>query len=250
LRSIDNWPLVLKAAERSAFVIAASPAILGEGFAVRAEGKNAVVVRGVEAERFLAIIDVRKRMLDGRFDIAGGDAVIGAVLADELGVRVGDKLRLTTTEGVDDVVAITGVFSLGNEAVDRTWVIVSLRRAQTLYALPGGATSIELKVADVFAAENVASELRGRTGLQADSWMKVTRFRALRARDAASGRGGPARRSIARAARRGARPCIGDPQWLSPCSSWKAWSRSTAGPSSPALSTASTSGSKRASLPR
>ncbi|WP_236644497.1 ABC transporter permease [Sorangium cellulosum] len=79
----------------------------------------------------------------------------------------------SSTEGIDDVVAITGVFSLGNEAVDKTWVITSLRRAQTLYALPGGATSIELKVADVFAAETVAGELRGRTGLKADSWMKI-----------------------------------------------------------------------------
>ncbi|MDC0682638.1 ABC transporter permease [Sorangium atrum] len=173
LRSIDQWPLVMADAERTAGVVAASAAIVGAGFAVRAEAKNAIVVRGVDPERFLAIIDVRKRMRAGRFDVAGGDAVIGVVLANELGVGVGDKIRITTTEGIDDVVAITGVFSLGNEAVDKTWVITSLRRAQTLYALPGGATSIELKVADVFAAEAVAGELRGRTGLKADSWMKI-----------------------------------------------------------------------------
>lgn len=173
LRSIDQWPLVMADAERSAGVIAASPVIVGAGFAVRAEAKNAVVVRGVDPERFLAIIDVRERMLEGRFDVAGGDVVVGAVLASELGVGVGDKIRITTTEGVDDVVAITGVFSLGNEAVDKAWVLTSLRRAQALYALPGGATSIELKVADVFAGETIATELRGKTGLQADSWMKI-----------------------------------------------------------------------------
>ena len=173
LRSIDQWPLVMADAERTAGVVAASPAIVGAGFALRAEAKNAVVVRGVDPERFLAIIDIRRRMREGRFDVAGGDAVIGAVLADELGVGVGDKIRITTTEGVDDVVAITGVFSLGNDAIDKTWVITSLRRAQALYALPGGATSIELKVTDVFGAEAVAGELRGKTGLQADSWMKI-----------------------------------------------------------------------------
>ncbi len=173
LRSIDQWPLVMADAERTAGVTAAAPTIIGAGFAVRSDAKNAVVVRGVDPERYLAIIDVRKRMTAGRFDVAGGDAVIGAVLADELGVGVGDKIRITTTEGIDDVVSITGVFSLGNEGVDKTWVITSLRRAQALYALPGGATSIELKVADVFAAERIAGEVRGRTGLQADSWMKI-----------------------------------------------------------------------------
>ncbi len=173
LRSIDQWPLAMNDAERTPGVIAAAPTIIGAGFAVRSDAKNAVVVRGVDPERFLAIIDVRRRMTAGRFDVAGGDAVIGAVLASELGIGVGDKIRITTTEGVDDVVTVTGTFSLGNEAVDETWVITSLRRAQALYALPGGATSIELKVADVFEADRIASEVRGRTGLQADSWMKV-----------------------------------------------------------------------------
>ena len=173
LRSIDQWPQVLSEAERISGVTAASPALVGAAFAVRSEAKNAVVVRGVDPERYLSIIDVRKRMVSGRFDVAGGDAAIGAVLASELGVGVGDKIRLTTTEGRADVVTVTGVFSLGNEGVDRTWVLTSLRRAQALYALPGGATSIELKVADVFSAEQVARDVRGRTGLQADSWMKV-----------------------------------------------------------------------------
>lgn len=173
LRSIDQWPVVMADAERTAGVVAAAPTIVGAGFAVRSEAKNPVVVRGVDPDRYLAIIDVRKRMVAGRFDVAGGDAAIGSVLANELGIGIGDKLRITTTEGIDDIVTITGVFSLGNEGVDRTWVLTSLRRAQALYALPGGATSIELKVADVFAAERVAREVRGRTGLQADSWMKV-----------------------------------------------------------------------------
>lgn len=173
LRSIDQWPLVVADADRTAGVIAAAPTIVGAGFAVRSDAKNAVVVRGVDPERFLAIIDVRKRMTAGRFDVAGGDAAIGSVLANELGIGVGDKIRITTTEGIDDVVAVTGIFSLGNEAIDKTWVITSLRRAQALYALPGGATSIELKVADVFEADRIAREVRGRTGLQADSWMKI-----------------------------------------------------------------------------
>jgi lipoprotein-releasing system permease protein len=160
-------------AERTPGVTAASPTVVGAGFAVRSDAKNPVVIRGVDPERYLAIIDVAKRIVAGRFDVAGGDVAIGSVLAAELGVEVGDKIRLTTTEGVDDVVTITGVFSLGNEAVDKTWVLTSLRRAQALFALPGGATSLELKVADVFGAERVAQGIRTRTGLDADSWMKI-----------------------------------------------------------------------------
>lgn len=173
LRSIDQWPRIMSTVERVPGVIAASPSITGAAFAVRSEAKSPVVVRGVEPDRFLAIIDVRKKLVAGRFELEGDDAVIGAKLAADLGVGIGDKLRVTSTEGALDVVTIRGVFRLGNEALDGAWLLVSLRSAQALFALPGGVTTIELKVADVFAAERIAADVRGRTGLPADSWMKI-----------------------------------------------------------------------------
>jgi len=173
LRSIDQWPTMVSTVERVPGVTAASPSITGAGFAVRSEATSAIVVRGVEPERFLAIIDVRKKLTAGRFELDGDDVVIGGKLASDLGVGVGDKLRITSTEGIEDVVTIRGLFTLGNQAIDGTWVLVSLRHAQALYALPGGVTTIELKVANVFDAERIAVEVRGRTGLRADSWMTV-----------------------------------------------------------------------------
>jgi len=173
LRSIDQWPVVMSDAEHASGVIAASPMVVGAGFAIRSNTKEPIVIRGVDPERMLTIIDVRKKLVSGRFDVSGGNVTIGSTLATNLGAFVGDKIRITTTEGVDDVVTIAGIFTLGTEAVDRTWLITSFRHAQSLYALPGGATTIELKVADVFNAEAVAGDVRDRTGLEADSWMKL-----------------------------------------------------------------------------
>jgi len=173
LRSIDQWPQIAATLERVPGVTAVSPAITGAGFAVRSDAKSPIVVRGVDGERFLAIIDVRKRLVAGRFDVDGDDVVIGSKLASDLGVGLGDKIRITSTEGVDDIVAIQGIFTLGNDAIDGSWVIASLRHAQALYALPGGVTTLELKVADVFDAERIANDVRSRTGLAADSWMTI-----------------------------------------------------------------------------
>lgn len=173
LRSIDQWPGVMADAEHVAGVIAASPMVMGAGFAVRSSAQRPIVIRGIDTERFFAIIDLRRRIIAGRFDVTGSQVVIGSTLASDLAVGIGDKVRITTTEGVADVVVIAGIFTLGNEGVDRTWMLTSLRHAQSLYALPGGATTIELKVADVFAADRVAKDVRDRTGLDADSWMKL-----------------------------------------------------------------------------
>lgn len=165
LRSIDQWPIVLRDIERIDGVVAASPMVTGAGFAIRSDVKSPITVRGVEPDRFIAIIDVPKNLVAGHFDVGGGDVVIGSALASDLGVGVGDKIRITSSEGIADVVTVTGIFKLGNEAVDRTWLITSLRHAQALYALPGGATTIELKVADVFDAERIAGEILRAVGL-------------------------------------------------------------------------------------
>jgi lipoprotein-releasing system permease protein len=173
LRSIDQWPVVLADASRLPGVTAASATVTGSGIATRADARVPIVIRGVELERFLPIIDLRANLVDGTLDLSGGNAVIGSALASDLGVAVGDKLRVVSTEGIDDVVAVAGVFSLGTEAVDKSWVVTSLRHAQSLFALPGGATTIELTVADVFSAEAVAADIHARTGLTSESWMTL-----------------------------------------------------------------------------
>ena len=168
-----HWPAVITEVESLPGVLSASPTVTGGGFAVRADAKNAVVVRGVDPERFRAIIDVDARLVAGRFEVEGADVVIGSKLAAELGIAVGDKIRIRSSESVEIVATVRGIFELGNEGVDSTWVLTSLRQAQSLYGLPAGVTTIELKVADVFAAERIASDIRDRTGLRADSWMTI-----------------------------------------------------------------------------
>jgi lipoprotein-releasing system permease protein len=173
LRSIDQWPVVMADAERVTGVTAASATVSGSGVATRADARLPIVIRGVDPERFLAIIDLRPRITQGRFDLSGGDVSIGSTLASDLGIGVGDKLRVASTEGIDDVVRVSSIFELGNEAIDKTWVVTSLRHAQSLFALPGGATTIELKVANVFAADSIADQIHARTGFTADSWMML-----------------------------------------------------------------------------
>lgn len=173
LRSIDQWPLLLAVAEREPGVIATSPSVTGPGFAVRSEARSPIVVRGIERERFSGIIDVERRLVAGGFGVDGDDVVIGSRLAADLGAAVGDKLRLTSSEGIEAITTVRGIATFGNDTLDRTWVLTSLRRAQTLFGLPGGVTTLELKVADVFTADTIADGLRARTGLTADSWMKI-----------------------------------------------------------------------------
>ncbi len=173
VHSIVGWQQVMREVERSPGVRAVSPTVSGPVFAQRGDASKSVVLLGVDPERFATIYPVRARLRSGAFLPVGDGCVIGTELAADLGVAVGGKVRLSSIDGESDTFTIVGVFDLGNREVNRRWVIVSLRAAQTQLDLVGGVSSLDVTVDDVFDATAVARVVSGRTGLKADSWMET-----------------------------------------------------------------------------
>ncbi|MDI1245654.1 MAG: ABC transporter permease [Rhodoferax sp.] len=173
LRSIDQWSAVAQLAAQTPGVLAVSPMLSGAGFATRADANQPIAMMGVDAQAYQRIVRMDKYLQAGRFDVSGANAVIGMELAKELGVTVGDKVRLVTMDGRNDLFSIAGIFDMGNRDLNRRWVFISVKVAQTLLDLPGGITQIDLRVADLFAAEAIARPLQAQTGLQVESWMQT-----------------------------------------------------------------------------
>jgi lipoprotein-releasing system permease protein len=188
VRSIEQWQRAVAEVSRTPGVVAVAPTAAGSAFASRAEVSRSVALRGVEEDSFDAVTRIRSRMASGRFRVQGTEAVIGSALASDLGLAVGDKLRLTTPEGGADVFTVAGIFDFGDQNVNQRWVLVSLRAAQTLLDLAAGITTIEAKADDPFRAEEIAAGLAPRTGLEAESWMKVNAqlLTALRSQNASA----------------------------------------------------------------
>jgi lipoprotein-releasing system permease protein len=151
--------------------VAVSPSATAPVFAVRGNGTEAVVVKGIAPERFARVIAIRDRMQRGELSVTDRGAVIGVGLAAKLGIDVGDRLRLQAADGTSELFDVRGLFDVGNRAANDVWVLVSLRNAQTLLDLTGGVSVIELRTQDLFTAEALAARLRGRSDLEIESWM-------------------------------------------------------------------------------
>jgi lipoprotein-releasing system permease protein len=173
VRSIEQWQQVLDGVRRLPGVVAASPTVAGSAFAARGEATRSVALRGVEPASFDAVVSVAAKVRSGRFQVTGTQAVIGVQLAQDLGLSVGDKVRITTPEGRGELFTVSALFDLGNKDVNQRWVLVPLHAAQSLLDLVGGATTLEVRVVDPFAAEELAQEVARRTGLAAESWMRL-----------------------------------------------------------------------------
>src|SRR5690606_28861036 len=92
---------------------------------------------------------------------------------EDLGLRLGGKLRLDAGDGRGAIVNVAGIFELGVRELDARYVYIDLKQAQSLLALPGGVTVIDVTVEDLFGAERIADRSGGLTGMQAESWMET-----------------------------------------------------------------------------
>lgn len=173
LRSVDQWERVAALAAATPGVLAVSPVVSGPAFAARGGSNKTVVLLGVQPEAYRRVVRMDEHMTRGRFDVAGSNALIGIDLAQDLGVTVGDKLRITSASGRSETLDITGLFDMGNRDLNRRWVFVTVKLAQTLLDLPGGVSNIDLTVKDLFGANTVADQLRAQTGLTVESWMQT-----------------------------------------------------------------------------
>src|SRR5690606_38535440 len=173
LVTIENWPVVMRTVEALPGVEAVAPVASGAGFAIKGRANRSVALRGIHLDDSNRIIDVKRRLVRGDFRLGGAETLIGVELADQLGVDVGDKLRIGTAEGPSLLLTISGVFDLGNKDVNERWVLVPLSNAQTLLGLPGGVTSIEVRVSEVFDAEEIARAAEAAVGQTAESWMAL-----------------------------------------------------------------------------
>lgn len=173
LRSIPQWQQTMTLLDGVSGVLAVAPNVSGAAFVRRGAAREPAILRGVVPERFDRVVPISARLKGGRFDVAGTSVVIGVEMAKNLGVVVGDKIRIATEEGRDEVFTISGIFDLGNKEVNGRWALVSLRSAQSLLDLPGGVSRIELKIDDIFAADAIAERIADMTGLQVDPWTKI-----------------------------------------------------------------------------
>ena len=175
LRSVANWQALVPLLEGLPAVAGVSPMVSGSGLALRGEASQAIALMGVDLDRYDRVVGLRSKVVSGSARLAPGEAVIGRELAQDLGVRAGDRLTVQTgsvSGSVSDSVRVTALVDLGVKDLNRRTVIVPLRAAQSLLALPGGATQLDLTLKDVWVAQNLARELQSQFPYKIESWQE------------------------------------------------------------------------------
>ncbi|HBS49711.1 MAG TPA: lipoprotein-releasing ABC transporter permease subunit [Rhodobacteraceae bacterium] len=160
-------------------VTRAAPLVRGQVMVNHRDRNAGVEVFGIRPADLLDLPGINNP--DGRGDLEAlpSGIAIGSGVARELGVGVGDRIRLISPNGVKtafgtspriNAYEVVYVFTAGRYDIDRTRVYLPFAEAQGFFNREGAADEIEVMVAEPEAVERIAPAIRAAAGPRALAW--------------------------------------------------------------------------------
>lgn len=186
---IENWRVAEQAVSHHEQVVDTAPFVQGQGMLLAGEEYTGVVIRGILPDREVRLSSISEYMIEGRLDqlgTPGYSIVLGADLAAELSIGVGDKVILIIAQGAVTPAGIvprmrrftvTGLFKVGMYEFDRNLGLVNMEDAAKLYRLGDAVSGVRLQLHDMFQAPQVVREvaLHLGGGFYIDDWTRQHR---------------------------------------------------------------------------
>ncbi|EPX86599.1 ABC-type transport system, involved in lipoprotein release, permease component [Rubellimicrobium thermophilum DSM 16684] len=161
-------------------VIRAAPLVRGQVMATF-QGRNAgIEVLGIAPEDLAAIPRIASpEMAEGSIADFPAGIAIGSGIARELGLSVGDRLRIISPDGARSPLGIsprvsaytvTYIFTAGRYDIDRTRAYLPLQEAQIFFNRDGVADEIEVMLADPDRVEELVPAILEAAGPMTYAW--------------------------------------------------------------------------------
>lgn len=202
---IEDYQPLLSKLSRLEHVEAVAPTLYGEMMirtAVRAKG---CVLKGVDPEAESRVSQLLSKIVDGSFEAlepeGGGypGILLGRRLADAIGARVSTIVTVLNPQGEMTPLGpipsfkrfqVVGIFETGLFELDNLWSVTLLRDAQRALSLGDVVNSLEFRLDDFQASDEVARAIRAEAGedFTTSTWMERNRvlFNALQTERLAS----------------------------------------------------------------
>jgi lipoprotein-releasing system permease protein len=132
---------------------------------------------GVDIDRENLLFKVSDYMTEGsisRLKTVNNGIILGSGLAENLAVNLNDRLTVLTPNGNSLEMKVVGINRTGLPEVDKARAYISIRNAQKLLGVDNSyITDINIKLADIDKAEQIAAEIEKRFGYKAEDWKEA-----------------------------------------------------------------------------
>lgn len=161
---IDNGSILLnKVQKTSDKIITAIEVLDRQGLVSKGDKNMAVLLRGLEIEKANDIYSFNKKIINGILPSKDNEIAIGKVLAEDLGVNIGDNIKLLTSDNKEHTLNITGIIDFKVQSLNENYIISDINSIRRIYELGDNSiTSIETQLSnkDIFLAEDISVDIK------------------------------------------------------------------------------------------
>lgn len=170
-REIYNSKAIINILKQDKRVIDVAPKVTAPVFFNTGSIEITGVVNGIDVPAEEHLFKVSDYIIEGNvFDLnnESNTIIIGKGLAEQMLVKVGDVIKITTIKGGLVSLKIVGIIQIGIAEIDNTMSYTSLRTAQMLLGESASyITDIQVKLTDVMMSPETAKEYRAKFGIDA-----------------------------------------------------------------------------------
>ncbi len=187
---IDNYQELIPGIKETKHVVEVAPYIYYKAAIASKTGSDGIVVRGIDPEQEKLVTDLEGNLKVGSLELDRDEdefsgILLGATLADRLGVELGDNVVLFSLKGGSlttgwtqpkaSKLKLKGIFETGMYEYDASLAYVSLPTAQKLFNLGNRVTGLQVKLDNLYQAGKVAKRLEEKLGYHyyALDWMHM-----------------------------------------------------------------------------
>jgi len=189
---IQDYEVLIDKIKQNDEVIEAVPFIAFQALATYQTVSKGISINGIDVEAEKRVSILPDYMIYGSIDDLNKDnsIIIGSWLASYLGIFVGDKINITTSDIKSSIIGsypksvsleVVGIFELRAE-IDQSLALISHDLAQKFKSLKEETLSIRIKTSNLFIADKIAYDsIPDNTGLVSSSWKEThgTLFEAI-----------------------------------------------------------------------
>jgi len=122
---------------------------------------SGVVINGIQENTAKQILGLDKKIKEGKLDLNKlTNVIIGKELYNQIGAKIGDKVKIVSPESKELYLTIGGVYESGYYEFDSTLLLIPLKTVQILSEAGNIVTGIDVKVDNVYKAEEVAERIK------------------------------------------------------------------------------------------
>ncbi|MCK4842085.1 MAG: lipoprotein-releasing ABC transporter permease subunit [Methylococcales bacterium] len=193
---LQQWQTLEKRVINYPHIEGSAPFVRGQVMINASRRVSGTLLRGIEPEYEPKVSEVGNKMQVGRLvDLVSGKfgIILGAELANFLGVMIGDKVTIISPQ-VNSTPAgilprlkrftVVGVFKVGMYEYDRNMAIIHINDAKKLFRLGDSVSGLRLKLDDLFNAPLVTKSLANKlyNNYRVSDWTKAHQnfFRAIK----------------------------------------------------------------------